>query len=110
MNSALATDVFRTLADPTRRSIFERLAREGELTVSALVGAARVSQPAVSQHLKALRSVGLVNEQRRGRRVFYRVRPRGLRPLVDWMSLQTELWRTSFDRLEALLIEIEDDL
>ena len=109
MNSALATDVFRTLADPTRRSIFERLAREGELSVSALVGAARVSQPAVSQHLKALRTVGLVKEQRRGRQVFYRVRPKGLRPMIDWMSLQSELWRTSFDRFETLLSEREGD-
>ncbi|MBI1360502.1 MAG: metalloregulator ArsR/SmtB family transcription factor [Alphaproteobacteria bacterium] len=108
MTTTLAPDVFRMLADPTRRSIFERLAREGELTVSALVGAARVSQPAVSQHLKALRGAGLVREERRGRQVFYKAKPKGLRPLVDWMSVQTELWRTSFDRLEALLDEMED--
>ncbi len=108
MGTTLAPDVFRMLADPTRRSIFERLAREGELPVGAIVGGARVSQPAVSQHLKALRGAGLVNEERRGRQVFYKARPKGLRPLVDWMGVQTELWRTSFDRLEALLDEMED--
>ena len=67
-----ASDVFRVLADPTRRGLFERLAREGELTVAALTQGAGVSQPAVSQHLAALKGVGLVGEEKAGRSTLYR--------------------------------------
>ena len=98
-----AADLFRTLADPTRRSVFERLAGEGELSVGELVAGAGVSQPAVSQHLAALRSSGLVSERRDGRYVRYAARPEGLKPLVDWMAFYGAFWRERFDRLEDLL-------
>jgi DNA-binding transcriptional ArsR family regulator len=96
-------EVFRTLADPTRLGLFERLALEGELSVRALTEGGTISQPAVSQHLKALKAAGLVAEQRQGRNVLYSVRPDGLRPLIDWMAIHAVLWRDSFDRLEGLL-------
>ena len=98
-------DVFRTLADPTRRGLFQRLAVEGELTVRALTEGGGVSQPAVSQHLKALREAGLVTEARLGRNVLYRAAPQGLTPLIDWMALYAVFWRERFDALEALLKE-----
>jgi len=98
-----AADLFRTLADGTRRGLFERLAREGELSVGALTERAGVSQPAVSQHLKALRSAGLVNETRVGRTVLYRAQPRALAPLIDWMGLYGAFWRERFDALEDTL-------
>lgn len=75
--------VFRALADPSRRAIYERLAR-GEAPVKDLTARFAISQPAVSQHLAALRRAGLVSERRAGRLVYYRVEPKGLRPLVDW--------------------------
>jgi DNA-binding transcriptional ArsR family regulator len=96
-------DLFRTLADPTRRGLFERLAVEGDLSVRALTEGGSVSQPAVSQHLKVLREAGLVAEQKVGRNVLYRVEPRGLAPLVDWMAVHTVFWRDRFDRLEGFL-------
>jgi DNA-binding transcriptional ArsR family regulator len=96
-------DLFRTLADGTRRGLFERLAREGELSVGALTERSGVSQPAVSQHLKALRGAGLVGETRMGRTVLYRAQPEGLRPLIDWMGLYGAFWRDRFDGLEDLL-------
>jgi len=96
-------DLFRTLADPTRRSVFERLAGEGELSVSDLVAGAGVSQPAVSQHLAVLKQAGLVSERREGRFIRYAARPEGLKPLVDWMSFYATFWRDRFDRLEDLL-------
>jgi DNA-binding transcriptional ArsR family regulator len=96
-------DLFRTLGDPTRRGLFERLAREGELSVGALTRLGCVSQPAVSQHLKALRAAGLVSEARRGRQVLYSARPEGLRPLLDWMGFYTAFWRERFDALEDTL-------
>jgi DNA-binding transcriptional ArsR family regulator len=104
---AEASEIFKTLGDPTRRAIFERLMREGELNVGDLTRSAEVTQPAVSQHLKALRSAGLVAEERRGRNIFYRARGEGLAPLVDWLALYGAFWRDRFDRLEHLLKEMD---
>jgi DNA-binding transcriptional ArsR family regulator len=95
--------IFRTLADPTRRAIFERLCRDGEHTVRALTDQAGVSQPAVSKHLGVLRLAGLVRERREGRQTHYSAQPQGLMPLIDWMSLYSAFWRDRFDRLETLL-------
>src|SRR3954453_24049072 len=100
---AAPDDLFRALADPTRRSIFERLVSEGEQTVRALTDHAGVSQPAVSKHLGVLKLGGLVRDRPEGRQTHYRAEPRGLAPLVDWMSLYGAFWRDRFDRLEALL-------
>src|SRR6476619_6477766 len=95
--------LFRTLADPTRRAIFERLCREGEQTVHALTDHAGVSQPAVSKHLGVLKGAGLVRDRRAGRETHYRARPKGLAPLMDWMGLYAAFWNDRFDRLETLL-------
>ena len=95
--------LFKTLADPTRRAIFERLCRDGEQTVRALTDRAGVSQPAVSKHLGVLKRARLVRHRRSGREAHYSARPRGLRPLIDWMSLYGAFWRDRFDRLESLL-------
>ena len=95
--------LFKTLADPTRRAIFERLCRNGEQTVWMLTEDSGVSQPAVSKHLGILKLAGLVRERREGRETHYSARPQGLRPLVDWMRLYSAFWRDRFDRLEDLL-------
>lgn len=100
---ALADDVFKALADPTRRALFERLFRDGEQTVHALTARAGVSQPMVSKHLAALKRVKLVRCRRAGRETHYNARPQALAPLVDWMSLYGAFWRERFDRLESLL-------
>ncbi len=100
-------DLFRTLADPTRLAIFERLAREGERSVGALVGEAGVSQPAVSQHLAVLRQAGLVSDRREGRSVRYRVEPEGLAPILDWFDHFQAFWPDRIDRLEQLLKEMD---
>jgi len=102
-----ASDVFRALADPTRRSLFERLAVEGELSVAALTEGAGVSQPAVSQHLAALKAAGLVAEQKAGRRVLYRTDPQGLKPIVDWFGHYAVFWQGRFDALEQALEEMD---
>ena len=95
--------LFKTLADPTRRAIFERLSRHGEQTVRALTDYAGVSQPAVSKHLGVLKLAGLVRDRRAGRQTHYSARPQGLRPLIDWMGIYGAFWRDRFDRLETLL-------
>jgi DNA-binding transcriptional ArsR family regulator len=102
MNSAPEV-LFKTLADPTRRAIFERLATGGEQTVHALTDHAGVSQPAVSKHLALLRGAGLVRDRREGRETHYSAEPRALAPLIDWMSLMGAFWEGRFDRLENLL-------
>ena len=95
--------LFRTLADPTRRAIFERLCREGDLTVGALTARAGVSQPAVSKHLAVLRSAGLVSFRQHGRQTHYSAEPDALGPLVDWARRLTGFWQERFDALEDLL-------
>ena len=99
--------VFRALADPSRRAIFERLTR-GEAAVKDLTARFDISQPAVSQHLATLRNAGLVSERRDGRLVYYRVEPNGLRPLIDWIAHYQAFWLERLDRLQALLEEMEE--
>ena len=99
-----AQDVlFRTLADPTRRAIFERLCREGDQTVGALTARAGVSQPAVSKHLGVLKRAGLVRDRNEGRLTHYSARREALAPLADWTSEMAGFWRGKFDDLEDLL-------
>ena len=100
-------EIFYALADPTRRAIFERLTH-GEAAVKELTPRLRVSQPAVSQHLAALRRAGLVTERREGRHVYYRVTPSGLAPLVGWIDHYQAFWLDRLKRLKALLQEIDE--
>ena len=95
--------LFRTLADPTRRAIFERLCREGEQTVGALTAQAGVSQPAVSKHLGVLKQAGLVRDRHEGRQTHYSAKVGALRPLTDWTSQMQGFWESRFDGLEDLL-------
>ena len=95
--------LFRTLADPTRRAIFERLCREGEQTVGALTAHAGVSQPAVSKHLGVLKRAKLVRDRHQGRQTHYTAQLNALAPLIDWTSRMTGFWQSRFDALEDLL-------
>ena len=99
--------VFRSLADPTRRALLERLMQKGEHTVGALTGHAGISQPAVSKHLGVLKAAGLVTDRRDGRETHYRARPAGLAPLLDWLNFYSAFWNERFDRLEDLLKRME---
>ena len=95
--------LFRTLADPTRRALFERLCREGEQTVGALTAQSGVSQPAVSKHLGILRQAGLVLDRHEGRQTHYSAEYAALAPLIDWAHEMTGFWEKKFDALEDLL-------
>ena len=108
MTEAATVDVImRALADPTRRAVFERVVGSDEITVAELTRGSSVTQGAISQHLKALKTAGLVAERPEGRNVFYRAEPDGLAPLVDWMSHYGVFWRTRFANLRTLLKEID---
>jgi DNA-binding transcriptional ArsR family regulator len=95
--------LFRTLGDPTRRALFERLCREGEITVGALTAEAGVSQPVVSRHLAVLKRAGLVRDRHHGRQTHYSATPGALAPLVDWARSMAGFWEGRFDDLEDLL-------
>jgi DNA-binding transcriptional ArsR family regulator len=95
--------LFRTLADPTRRAIFERLCRDGEQTVVAMTALAGVSQPAVSKHLGILKRAGLVRDRHAGRQTHYTAQLEALAPLVDWTKQMAGYWEGRFDHLEDLL-------
>ena len=99
--------VMRTLADPTRRALFERIVGSSEMTVAELTRGSGVTQGAISQHLKSLKQAGLIAERPEGRNVFYRVEPKGLAPLVDWMSHYGVFWRERFANLRTILKEID---
>lgn len=104
MQSALAAKdrIFHALADPSRRAIFESLSR-GEAAVKDLTARFEISQPAVSQHLASLKGAGLVTGRREGRCVYYRVEPRGIKPLVDWIAHYRAFWPEHVARLDHLL-------
>ncbi|MDH7973343.1 metalloregulator ArsR/SmtB family transcription factor [Sphingomonas sp. AR_OL41] len=107
LQTASIDTVMRALADPTRRAVFERVARSQEINVAELTRASGVTQGAISQHLKSLKAAGLVAERPQGRNVFYRAQPEGLAPLFDWMSHYDAFWRERFADLRSLLKEID---
>ena len=95
--------LFRALADPTRRAIFEHLCREGDQTVKALTDRAAISQPAVSKHLGILKPAGLVTGRHEGRQRRYSAELDALGPLSDWTERMAAFWHARFDDLEDLL-------
>jgi DNA-binding transcriptional ArsR family regulator len=103
----VAADILQALADPTRRAIFERVAERGECSVSDLRAGLSVSQPAISQHLATLRRAGLVTDRKQGRHVFYRARPEGLRPLLNWIAYYQGFWQRRIEQLTSTLQEID---
>jgi DNA-binding transcriptional ArsR family regulator len=104
MTQAQALDVFRAVADPTRRAMLDRL-RLNEEPVLELASDFDMTLPAVSQHLKVLRSAGLVTERRDGRQRFYRLQPEPLREMFDWLSHYEEFWTGRLKRLGKHLRE-----
>jgi DNA-binding transcriptional ArsR family regulator len=98
--------IFQALADPSRRAIFESLTY-GEAPVKELTARFDISQPAVSQHLATLKDAGLVNGRREGRVVYYRVEPRGMKPLIDWIAHYRAFWTNRVDRLQKLLEKMD---
>lgn len=95
--------LFKSLADPTRRAIFERLCRQGEQTVGALTAKSGISQPAVSKHLGVLKQAGLVRGRHHGRQSHYSAQRGALSALIDWTSEMAGFWESRFDDLDDLL-------
>ena len=91
-------DVFRAIADPTRRELLDRLS-EGEESMMKLAESFDISLPAVSQHLKVLREAGLVEERREGRMRVYTLVPGRLREVSDWVGHYEQFWQSRLRRL-----------
>lgn len=97
---------FAALADPTRRAILGRL-RRGAATVAELSAPFAISQPAVSKHLKVLERAGLISRGRDAQRRPCRLEAAPLREAVDWLASYREYWEESYQRLDALLDELQ---
>jgi DNA-binding transcriptional ArsR family regulator len=103
----MPTDALAALAEPTRRRIVDRLGTS-ERSVGELVEALDLSQPAVSKHLRVLREAGVVSCRAAAQRRLYRVDPRPLRELDEWLAGYRRLWDTHLDALERHLDDQEE--
>ncbi|MFI6513440.1 ArsR/SmtB family transcription factor [Streptosporangium sp. NPDC050855] len=106
MSPDLLDATFAALADPTRRAILARLA-SGEATVTELAAPFRMSQPAVSKHLKVLERAGLVSRGRDAQRRPCRLEARSLKAATDWLENYRRYWEESYQRLDALFDELK---
>lgn len=97
---------FAALADPTRRAILARLAT-GEASVNELAEPFDMSQPAISKHLKVLGRAGLISMDIDAQRRPRRLEPKRLEEAVDWIERYREIWEQNYQRLDALLEELE---
>ena len=100
--------VFGALADPTRRSILDRLA-EGDATVTELAEPFAVSQPAISRHLRVLEQAGLISRSRQGTFRLSHLEAEPLREATQWLARYRDYWEESYERLDALLSSIQRD-
>jgi DNA-binding transcriptional ArsR family regulator len=96
-------DVYFAIADPTRRALMLRLAREGGKNVTELLEPFPISQPAVSKHLRILREAGLVRSRKEGRLRLYEIDARLLRQVHDWVSNFEKYWDVKLDALGEYL-------
>jgi len=99
-----SNDVFRAIADPTRRAILDRL-RAGPANAGALAADFRSSRPTVSKHLRVLREARLVVDMRLGRERVYTVDPARLQSVAGWLEGYRAFWQSSLDRLKRHLEE-----
>ena len=99
--------VFGALADPTRRAILTRLA-EGDANVAELSAPFRVSQPAISRHLKVLEQAGLISRSRQATARLSHLEAEPLREATTWLARYRAYWEESYDRLDTLLTELQD--
>jgi DNA-binding transcriptional ArsR family regulator len=106
-------DVFRAVADPTRRAALETLLRFREIPVTELADRLGVTLPMLSRHLAVLRAAGLVQERRAGRQRLYSIQPQPLQDLFDWAALFSEFWSERLkglhDYLDRQTVALPDD-
>jgi DNA-binding transcriptional ArsR family regulator len=107
MTSDQLDATFGALADPTRRAILDRLARDGEVTVNDLAGPFPISVQAISKHLKVLEGAGLITRGRTAQLRPSRLESAPLHEAADWLEQYRLIWEGRLDRLEGRLREIQ---
>lgn len=100
-------DVFRAIADPTRRKIMILLAGD-DLRVSDIASRFDMSRPAVSKHLALLESAQLIRVERQGREAINRLNPDGLKPVAEWLTFFNQFWDDKLIKLKQA-VEGSDD-
>ncbi|SDM48830.1 ArsR/SmtB family transcription factor [Nonomuraea jiangxiensis] len=100
---SVTEDVFRAVADPTRRAVLETLMGAHDVPVTELADRLGVGLPMLSRHLAVLRAAGLVSERRSGRRRLYSLRPEPLHDLYDWAALFSGFWSERMQGLRSYL-------
>ena len=101
---AASADIFQAIADPTRRALLDRL-KGGEQPVKQLASAFKMSLPAISQHLQVLSEAGLVQMRKEGRHRLYRLNPKPLKEVSDWVTDYEQFWQEKLDALGNFLEE-----
>ena len=104
--AATTTDAFNAVAEPRRRQILDLLI-EGERPVNDLAELTKLGQPQVSKHLRVLREVGLVDVRDEGRQRFYRLDPRPLKPISDWLRRYERTWEERFEAMDDVLEDLK---
>ncbi len=100
-------DIFRAIADPTRRAILDQL-RKGPCTVNTIASGFDQTRPGISKHLRVLREAGIVEEAKSGRERFYRLKPTTLQPIDRWILTYRGFWQSQLDALK-LYMETDND-
>lgn len=103
----MVMDIYAAIAEPTRRSILEMLAKNGPLTATDIYDQFPVSHPAISQHLKVLREAKLVLMEKHAQQHIYKINSEALFELETWARHMTQLWDQRFDALDTIL-EVEN--
>jgi DNA-binding transcriptional ArsR family regulator len=101
-------NLFRALADPTRRDVLARLSRS-PASVTELAGPFDMALPSFLQHLRILEESGLVRSRKEGRVRTYRLEPKRLKQAEDWLARQRTLWERRLDQLDAYLIDLKEE-
>src|SRR3990167_9691908 len=96
-------DTFQALADPTRRTIIEMIARKGQLNASDIYDKFDVSHPAISQHLKVLRVTNILQVEKKAQQRIYKINTESLQEIENWVSKMKSYWNKRFDALDAVL-------
>ena len=96
------SDVFQAVSDPTRRAILDRL-RKGSAPVTELASGFRVSRPAISRHLRVLRSARLVREKKEGRQRIYQLVPERIQEVANWAEEYRAFWHGNITSLKKHL-------
>ncbi len=96
-------DVFQALAEPNRRNIVELLARRGQLPATSISDNFKITPQAISQHLKVLRDAKVIQVEKKAQMRLYKINPKKIHELDEWVKKMTKLWDARFERLDKIL-------